>query len=90
LSEAKWLSHSPDLYPKKPSILSLEGFPSWSLMVRVHLCYLFVKINKGPFEPGKDLEKYEERVENQHFVTFLNYTPFRENRYTLSIVPGIV
>ncbi|CBY36169.1 unnamed protein product [Oikopleura dioica] len=87
LSEAKWLSHSPDLYPKKPSILSLEGFPSWSLMVRVHLCYLFVKINKGPFEPGKDLEKYKERVENQHFVTFLNYTPFRENRYTLSIVP---
>jgi len=74
LSEAKWHAHSADHFTKKPSILALEGFPSWSLM--------------GPFEPGKDLDKYEERVENQHFITFLNYTPFRENRYTLSIVPA--
>ncbi|CAG5096078.1 Oidioi.mRNA.OKI2018_I69.XSR.g14465.t1.cds [Oikopleura dioica] len=70
--DARW--HQPDNHSKKFKIISLDGFPSYSV--------------SGPFEPGKDIDKYEDCVDDEHFITFLSYTPYRENKYTLSIAPA--
>ena len=43
---------------------------------------------KGPFEPGKVLETYQTQEYDTHFVTVLDYVPYRKNKISLSILPG--
>ena len=43
---------------------------------------------RGPFEPGKVAESYATLEYDTHFVTVLDYVPYRKNKLSLSIMPG--
>lgn len=72
IEEVIW--HKPRIGSQKEMFTSLDGLQSVA--------------RKGPFEPGKGIEQYGFHTFDSHYITLLEYVPYRKNKYTLSMVPA--
>ena len=72
IEEVIW--HKPRIANQKEEFTSLDGLQSVARL--------------GPYEPGKTLEQYKLDTFDTHFITVLEYVPFRKNKYTISMMPG--
>ena len=72
IEEVIW--HKPRIANQKEEFTSLDGLQSVARL--------------GPYEPGKTLEQYKLDTFDTHFITVLEYVPYRKNKYTISMMPG--
>jgi hypothetical protein len=72
IEEVIW--HKPRIAKQKEEFTSLDGLQSVARL--------------GPYEPGKTVEQYKLDTFDTHFITVLEYVPFRKNKYTISMMPA--